>query len=225
MKQFYVYVLTNKVNCKQYVGFTHNVQRRFKEHLKSKQLIGKALRKHKKENFTIDVLSEVFETSKLAGDKEIDLISILNSKTPNGYNQTDGGEGFYGIVRSKKWKKDQSKRKRDFWKNQSKEEREVTCSKIRKNTLKQIKENKHPLTGENGRIVRRKKLSTMSKEERSKMMSNVNKKRYSDPQQRELRSRQTYRQWAQYRVKNQLPPKPNDELYLSDEYLIIGEKI
>jgi len=49
-----VYLITNEVNGKHYVGqTTRTVEQRFKEHMESPYPIGKAIRKYGAENFTI----------------------------------------------------------------------------------------------------------------------------------------------------------------------------
>lgn len=90
----YVYVLTNLVNGNQYVGFAKNPFKRFKVHCGSRFLIGKAIRKYGRENFSIGVINETFKTKKEAGECETRLIAQFNSRTPHGYNLTNGGEGF-----------------------------------------------------------------------------------------------------------------------------------
>ena len=52
-----VYLIFDKVNGKMYVGqTTRTLERRFKEHAKAASSLGRAIRKHRKENFRCEVL-------------------------------------------------------------------------------------------------------------------------------------------------------------------------
>ena len=92
-KTYKIYKLTNLLNEKPYIGYTHKkIIQRITEHTKAKSYIGDAIRKHEIENFKVEVLHEV-------KDKNLALLlermEIWNHKSivPNGYNQTPGGEG------------------------------------------------------------------------------------------------------------------------------------
>lgn len=86
-----IYKITNKRNGKPYIGqTTRSVEQRFKEHAKSNYLIGKAIRKYGKENFTIEIIEEC-ETPEQLNEREKFWIAFFNCMSPNGYNLTDGG--------------------------------------------------------------------------------------------------------------------------------------
>ena len=88
-----VYKLTCKLNDMKYVGqTTRSLEIRFKEHAKADSYIGKAIRKYGEENFSREVIEEC-ETSEQLNEREIFWIAHFNCKQPNGYNQTDGGDG------------------------------------------------------------------------------------------------------------------------------------
>lgn len=93
----YVYIVTNKVNEKKYVGKANNVEFRWKGHIKkalkqnSQLAFHCAIRKHGKENFDLHIHSE-YESEPLAFEAETQLIKELNS-TINGYNMNEGGMG------------------------------------------------------------------------------------------------------------------------------------
>lgn len=91
-----IYKITNKLNGKIYVGqTTRSVEIRFKEHARCKKsLIGKAMNKYSIENFIIDVLEEC-ETLEQLNEREKFWIATFKCKTPNGYNQTDGGKSSW----------------------------------------------------------------------------------------------------------------------------------
>jgi group I intron endonuclease len=87
---FTIYKLTNKINLKEYIGFTCNLQQRIKQHAgaygKSCKALYPAIRKYGWDNFSVEVLmeSEIIEHEDL-------LIQKYNSRTPNGYNVAPGG--------------------------------------------------------------------------------------------------------------------------------------
>ena len=93
-----IYLITNLINSKPYVGQTKQaLEERFKQHARTDSLIGNAIRKYGAENFTIEVLEEC-DTPDRLNEREIFWIATLNSKTPNGYNLTDGGNGVVGYT-------------------------------------------------------------------------------------------------------------------------------
>ena len=88
-----VYLIWNLITGKRYVGqTTKNVEKRFKEHARCKKTgVGKAIRKYGKQNFRYGIIKSCSSKEEL--DKwEIYFIAVLKSKSPNGYNFTDGGE-------------------------------------------------------------------------------------------------------------------------------------
>lgn len=98
----YIYLITNKLNGKKYVGCTkHSVEHRWKQHcyvaMKGKKMsyIAKAIRKYGVDNFSVEQLAETNSYADML-ELEIKCISEHNSKKPNGYNLTDGGDGFNG---------------------------------------------------------------------------------------------------------------------------------
>lgn len=95
----YIYVITNKVNNKQYIGKTiQSIKERFQEH-KYRSKYGThnhlplyaAIAKYTIDNFVIEQKEEV-DISQL-DDRESFWIKELNTLAPNGYNLTLGGEG------------------------------------------------------------------------------------------------------------------------------------
>ena len=91
-----VYKITNKVNSTVYVGQTkRTIKERFIEHAKAETHLGYAIRKYGRKKFTIEVIEEC-ETAEQLNEREIFWIAKLNTKAPNGYNYTEGGEGLKG---------------------------------------------------------------------------------------------------------------------------------
>lgn len=95
-----IYKITNIVNGKIYIGKTDNPTRRWYKHkLESKKYLNRylyrAMNKYGLENFTFEIIHENIPNSEI-DSYEIKYIKELNSKAPNGYNMTDGGEGTIG---------------------------------------------------------------------------------------------------------------------------------
>ena len=94
----FIYVITNKINNKQYVGkTTDTIEHRWKRHLIDsrkrtceKRPLYNAINKYGFENFTINVLEECSIDD--LSDKEQYWINKLNTYR-NGYNATLGGDG------------------------------------------------------------------------------------------------------------------------------------
>lgn len=94
-----IYLITNLINQKKYIGQTTRFKERIWEHEKdrrSKMAIHNAILKYGENNFTAEVLCEVDESNNL--QKELDLLEIyyinLYDSFHNGYNSTTGGQGI-----------------------------------------------------------------------------------------------------------------------------------
>ncbi len=91
-----VYILTNIINDKQYIGKTiKKFNKRLSQHLKAARsgngyCLHRAIRKYGIENFHIECLQV---SNKLVNLWENHLIRRWNTLAPNGYNLTVGGEG------------------------------------------------------------------------------------------------------------------------------------
>ncbi len=95
-----IYRITNQLDGKPYVGQTvRTIEERFQEHAKADSYIGRAICAHGVENFSCEVIEECDNREQL-NEREIFWIAELNSKHPNGYNLTDGGEGTAGVERT-----------------------------------------------------------------------------------------------------------------------------
>ena len=88
-----IYVITNKLNGKQYVGQTiQKLTNRLNEHKSCKiSAIGRAIKKYGWENFSVEILEDNISREKL-NEREIFWITKLNCMKPNGYNLTSGGK-------------------------------------------------------------------------------------------------------------------------------------
>lgn len=128
-----IYLITNNINGKRYVGLSNNVRRRFLEHrtpknLKSKTtVLARAFRKHGIENFSFILLEAVKNITELA-DKEQEWIKTLNPE----YNMNEGGLGNKGFTLSEEAKAVLRNHGKIQWNNKTDEEKR----KIVKNNLK-----------------------------------------------------------------------------------------
>mgnify|MGYP002580750181 FL=1 len=95
----YIYLITNKINGKQYIGQTiRTIEERWKGHIsaskhqKDNNYFHNAIQKYGESSFEISLLEEVKDAS-LLDEKEQYYISKYNTYFPNGYNTTIGGGG------------------------------------------------------------------------------------------------------------------------------------
>lgn len=100
-----VYLITNKINNKKYVGITaKTLEERFAGHINTAynrhderyRPIHWAIRKYGKENFTIELLDNTSTTHEELYQKEKEFIIKYDTFGKNGYNVTHGGEGTHG---------------------------------------------------------------------------------------------------------------------------------
>lgn len=105
-----IYLRTNKVNGKQYVGQTENFEGRENDWAclnrnYANKIISIDREKYGLENFDVEILA-VVDTRKEAWELEQKYINDLNTIYPNGYNLAKGGGGCKGISawnKGKKW--------------------------------------------------------------------------------------------------------------------------
>lgn len=125
MTTWAVYIITNKANGKQYVGITKNLKRRWHDHKVangSAPALHAAIKKYGIEGFVFSHLCDAFDFES-ACDIEQMLIQQHNTKSPYGYNLTDGGEGVVGRSMSKEEKEVRRAISLAFTKSLSPEER------------------------------------------------------------------------------------------------------
>jgi len=92
-----VYLLTCTVNGKQYVGKTiRSLTERINEHSKKsrKGTISNAIKKYGKASFRWEILHDKIQSNEELTCLEIYEIKRLRTQSPNGYNDTPGGDGF-----------------------------------------------------------------------------------------------------------------------------------
>jgi group I intron endonuclease len=87
-----VYLITNLIDDKKYVGITSKgYKNRFIHHCSQGYYLTSAIKKHGRKNFKLELLFQI-ESKEKAAEYEINLIKELNTKFPNGYNFSDGGQ-------------------------------------------------------------------------------------------------------------------------------------
>ena len=119
-----IYVVTNLVNNKKYIGQSVNIRRRFKSHhlvdycninnCNYNTKFYQAIRKYGIDNFKVEIL-ELCEDIKKLDEKEIKYIEQFDT-FKNGYNSTKGGQSWSENIHSKET---EEKRKQTRLKNQS----------------------------------------------------------------------------------------------------------
>jgi len=100
-----IYIITNTVNAKQYVGITVDLERRWKRHRNANQnqLIHKAIKKHGIDAFVFTHIADAFDAESAKVIERM-LIAERNTKMPHGYNMTDGGDGTLGMAKTEEHK-------------------------------------------------------------------------------------------------------------------------
>lgn len=94
----YIYLITNQINKKQYVGQTsYSLEQRWKQHIKDSKReiceirpLYRAMRKYGEENFTIEQIEEC--DTQIVAEREQYWIQYYDTYD-NGYNATLGGDG------------------------------------------------------------------------------------------------------------------------------------
>ena len=104
MKDSGIYIITNTVNNKQYVGLDSNLPHRaychLNQHSKDCRLIHRAIKKHGRDNFTVEIIRYPNVPHQILCWFERSHIAERYTKAPNGYNLTDGGDGTFGMQHS-----------------------------------------------------------------------------------------------------------------------------
>ena len=93
----FLYVVTNRVNGKQYVGITNDVIRRKRFHFSGhgSKLLHHAIKKYGRHNFDFNAWYEGDEC--FIKMMECSIIVALGTRAPHGYNLTWGGDGTRGL--------------------------------------------------------------------------------------------------------------------------------
>lgn len=105
----FLYVITNLVNGKRYVGIAQGYERRWREHVSGhgSKLVYQAIQKYGIDNLEFTVVCK--GTEEYVKEMEVKFIHNLNTKAHSGYNLTEGGEGSTGWKPSDETRKLMSK--------------------------------------------------------------------------------------------------------------------
>lgn len=125
MKLYQLYLITNLVNNKKYVGQvlqSRGYLKRFKAHKtaafckNSTYVLHQAMRKYGTENFQIKLLLHNIPETQIDYYETL-WIDKLDTyfRNGHGYNMTTGGQGVHGLVVSEKTKKVQSEKMIAYW--------------------------------------------------------------------------------------------------------------
>jgi group I intron endonuclease len=106
-----VYVITNILNGKCYVGITKDLEARWKDHCRNREVsrLQRAIKKYGVDAFEFKHIADAFSWEDACNIERL-LIKEYNSKSPGGYNLTDGGDGGYGYKFSEEEVKNRSER-------------------------------------------------------------------------------------------------------------------
>lgn len=98
-----IYVITNTINGKRYVGYSTKVIERLYDHrrLRGSKLLSAAIKKYGIQNFVVDIVEEGINDQEGLGIREPYWISHLNPE----YNMTGGGEGILNYRHSEEARK------------------------------------------------------------------------------------------------------------------------
>jgi group I intron endonuclease len=103
MDIYSIYLITNLVNDKKYVGFTNDPPQRWRSHksLSSQSRISQAIQKYGIDNFTFEVIYQSLDKDHTFNVMEQYFINLYGTrKSRFGYNRTDGGQGALCSYRS-----------------------------------------------------------------------------------------------------------------------------
>lgn len=95
--KYAIYIITNTVNAKQYVGIAADLERRWKQHRQtngSSPHLHKAIKKYGFDAFVFTHIADAFDEESACAIERL-LIAEHNTKAPYGYNLTSGGEGMF----------------------------------------------------------------------------------------------------------------------------------
>ena len=102
-KYAYIYLTKNLITGKGYVGYHFTNLLYDDYYIGSGKYLHRAFKKHGRQNFINGILE--FCNSENIKEREVFWIKELNTKSPNGYNLTDGGDGLIGYKHTKETRK------------------------------------------------------------------------------------------------------------------------
>lgn len=124
MRLYQLYLITNNINNKKYIGQviqTRGYLKRFKEHINSannnsKYLLHLAIKKYGSENFSVKLLLHNIPEDKI---NFYEVLWIEKFQTyyryDKGYNMTLGGQGTHGTLKTNEGRKISSIKMKQYW--------------------------------------------------------------------------------------------------------------
>jgi len=155
----YIYLTTNKVNGKKYVGMCSRPEDDSKDYFGSGTILSAAVKKYGKKNFVKEILGR-YNTVEELKSAEVYWIKFYNAVlSEDFYNITEGGVGgdtkCYG---KREWRANVSSAVQQTWDNISEEDYQKRCDATRKG-IKEKRNTKGSANSMYGRsIVKEKKL-------------------------------------------------------------------
>lgn len=94
----YVYIITNNVNSKKYVGKSNNPKQRWRHHVYYaargvKTYLAQALNAYGPESFTFEIVSEWSTEDEAFSEETRLIVELQTNNRDKGYNLNEGGEG------------------------------------------------------------------------------------------------------------------------------------
>lgn len=100
----YLYMITNNINNKKYIGITNNPSKRWANHKcgnSPTMAIAQAIKKYGKENFTFEILKSNIPIDEIDKYEQIYIKKYHTHVSENrGYNISHGGRYFQGVVQN-----------------------------------------------------------------------------------------------------------------------------
>lgn len=202
-----VYLITCKVNGKQYFGATTETKdQRYARHRNANpkdykgSIIQPAIKKHGQKNFIVEVVYSSNDWSELTIQEKY-YIKKYNTKAPNDYNLTDGGDGTPG----RKWNEIQAevipKAVKEHWSDPKRKEETIT--KIKEalaepevmEKLKKIGKDRWNIPGYKENFSKKSKASWAVPETKQKQ-SERSKKQWEDPKHKEVHLKRLSKMWG-----------------------------
>lgn len=129
---YYVYIIESSLTDKYYIGYTNNLDSRWRSHKffssRKKSKLYDCIRKYGFDNFEM-VLIQSFNTKQEALDYERSLISLDDDFC---LNLVPGGEGGFNVVNIEEWKQKLSRSRQNHKPFLGKNHTEETKQKLRK---------------------------------------------------------------------------------------------
>ncbi len=136
-----IYLFTNKINQKKYVGQSIDFNVRLSAHKqqakKDEYPLYRAIRKYGWDNFSIDIIFNC-ESEKQLNEMESYYIKMFGTLAPNGYNLTTGGDSNYTVSAESRKKMSDASKGRPAW-NKGKKTGPISFKQDRSSTFKPIK--------------------------------------------------------------------------------------